>query len=216
MKKLSVFLVILSLLIFINTKSWALSFVLSTVDYSADQTMETGNMKMNSKVYYTPNKMRMEQEFSGMQQIMINRFDKHLVWTLMPQMKSYNETQIKPQDLPTEHNPNVKVEQTVVGKETINGLETTKTKITVTNNDGSKFEGFFWGTKDKIQVKMEGSALDKNGKTVNMKITLTNIKIAPQDPKLFEIPEGYVNASSGGGNGSNINVQEMLKNMKKR
>ena len=82
------------------------------------------------------------------------------------------------------------IEQSVVGTEKMNGVETTKSKIIMTGKDGSKMGGFMWTTKEGIQVKLDAIAIDKNSKD-RFKMELTNIKISKQDPALFEIPKGY-------------------------
>jgi hypothetical protein len=55
--------------------------------------------------------------------------------------------------------------------------------------DGSA-GGFMWFTKDGITMKMD--LLQKEGgKKSRMTMTLTHLKVGPQDPALFEIPAGY-------------------------
>jgi hypothetical protein len=74
-----------------------------------------------------------------------------------------------------------------VGKETLDGVETTKYKLVM--KDGSA-GGFMWFTKEGINMKMD--LLQKQGrKKTRMTMTWTNLKIELQDPALFEIPSGY-------------------------
>jgi hypothetical protein len=82
------------------------------------------------------------------------------------------------------------MERTEVGPETVNGVPTTKYKIIMTGADGTKLGGFQWVTNTGIQVKLD--ALSKEGgSTERIKVELTNLNIANQDPALFEIPKGY-------------------------
>jgi len=105
------------------------------------------------------------------------------------------------------------VEQTVVGNETVNGVQTTKYKMIATKKDGSKFGGFFWTTKDGIPMKMD--LLSKEGdKKMRIVSELTNLKVEKQNPALFEIPAGYTKNDMGAmmGQGGAPNIQEMMKN----
>jgi hypothetical protein len=86
-----------------------------------------------------------------------------------------------------------KIEQTVIGPETLNGVQTTKSKIIMTGPKGEKMGGFMWMTKENIMVKMDAIAIEKNQK-MRFKTELTNLKIGKQDASLFEIPPGYSKA----------------------
>ena len=191
------------------------------VDYSADSTMETEEgMTMKTRVYHSPGKQRLEMGGADGNVTIIRR-DKKVIWQLMGNM--YMET---PMNRPDAHDPqDMDVQQTAVGDETINGIKTTKYKVIATMKDGKKFGGFFWTTKDGITVKMD--LLYKEGdKKMRMANELTNLKIAKQDPKLFEIPPGYtkndmgammggMGAGKGKSKGGQPNMQEMMKGMGK-
>lgn len=161
------------------------------VEYSADRIMETEQMTMESKVYHAPGKVRTEMGGT----IMIMRFDKGVMWTLMPSEEMYMERSMtapegKGAPKAQDESGYTIDEQKVVGKEVVNGVETTKTKVVMTMSDGSKFGGFTWTSKEGIVVKMD--TLSKvDGKKMRMKMYLRNLKIGKQDPALFEIPPGY-------------------------
>jgi len=93
------------------------------------------------------------------------------------------------------HQPSIdlsdyQIERTEVGRETVNGLETTKYKVMMTAKDGKKLGGFQWIAPPGIQVKLD--AISKEGDSKErIKMELTNLTIGPQDPKLFEIPADY-------------------------
>ncbi len=179
------------------------------VDYSADSTMETeGGMTMKSRVYHSLGKQRMEMGGAGGNVTIIRR-DKKVMWQLIGNM--YMEMpmdQVESPDLTS-----MDVEQSVVGDETVNGVQTTKYKMIATKKDGSKFGGFFWATKDGIPVKMD--LLSKEGdRKMRMASELTNLKVEKQNPALFEIPAGYTKNDMGAmmGQGGAPNIQEMMKN----
>lgn len=168
------------------------------VEYSADSVMETAEISMKGRVYYTPARERREMVMGsgGEKMLTITRHDKKVAWTMMPAEKMYMETKItqaKSKDDPSSY----KIEQTVVGPETVNGVSTTKSKIIMTGAKGEKMGGFMWTTKDNIVVKMDAIAIDKKQKH-RFKTELTNLKVGKQDPKLFEVPAGYEKMSIPG------------------
>ena len=88
-------------------------------------------------------------------------------------------------------------EDTAMGEETLNGVKVTKYKTIATSTDGKKYGGFSWRTKEGINLKQD--LLYKEGNDKKRMLTeLSNLKIGKQDPKLFEIPEGFTKFDMGG------------------
>ena len=170
----------------------------ATVEYSADSQLETAEISMKGHVNYAPMRERREMVTDGGDKmITIMRADKKVAWILMPSEKMYMETNIAQAAGKDSTDPSqYKIEQTVVGPETLNGVQTTKSKIIMTGPKGQKMGGFMWMTKENIMVKMDAIAIEKNQK-MRFKTELTNLKIGKQDASLFEIPQGYSKASMG-------------------
>lgn len=167
------------------------------VEYSADSVMETAEISMKGRVHYTPTRERREMVMGGGDKMTtITRHDKKVAWTLMPAEKMYMESNIA-KTKSKDDLSSYKIEQTVVGPETVNGVKTTKSKIIMTGPKGEKMGGFMWTTKDNIVVKMDAIAIDKKQKH-RFKTELTNLKVGKQDPKLFEVPAGYEKMSIPG------------------
>lgn len=190
LKKAFAFFILLALSFLPNASS-AAGFEEPKVEYSADSYFEAEGMTMKSKVFHAPGKERRDME--GM--VMIVRQDKKVVWQLMPNMKKYMENPIDKADKKTEDLSDYKVEQTVIGPDTIEGLKTTKYKVVMTDKKGNRQTGLMWATKDGIMVRLEAEG-EHDGKKMKMKNYLRNVHIAKQDPKLFEIPAGYTSMGS--------------------
>jgi hypothetical protein len=159
------------------------------VEYSADTVMETADVAIRGKLYAAPNRERREYAERGQNMTMIMRADKKLAWMLMPEEKMYMEFDMSKQSR-SDDLSGWKIEQTVIGPETIDGIKTTKSKIVMTGPKGNKLAGFWWLTKENIIVKMDAISVDQ-GRKDRFKIQNKNIKIGKQDPKLFEVPAGY-------------------------
>ena len=179
-----------------------------TVEYSADSIMEHGEGTMNGKVYIAPGKERREMGAGAEKMVNITRNDKKVTWMLMAEDKMYMETKHSAAAPSKDDLSAYKIEQTVVGKETMNGVETTKSKIIMTGKDGSKMGGFMWMSKENIMVKMDAVSIEKGEKN-RFKTELTNVKIGKQDPALFEIPPGFQKMDMPGMD------MEAIKNMMK-
>jgi hypothetical protein len=160
------------------------------VDYSADSYMETAEGVIKGRVYASPGKERREYDQDGEKMAMILRQDKKVGWMLMSGEKMYMELNFAKQGSRKDDLNGWKIEQTMIGPETVNGVKTTKSKIIMTGPKGEKMGGFWWVTKDNIVVKMDAISVQKGSKD-RFKIELKELKVARQDPALFEIPAGY-------------------------
>lgn len=198
MKKILYFIVFTAIFsLSINT--WASEKMKeATVEYSADRTMESGQGSISGKVYHAlGGKERQEMTLQGTTQIMITRLDKKVVWSLMPAQKTYMEMSLEAstQQTGTDVN-NCDMNLNSLGDETVNGVKATNNKISMSCPDNSNFNGNIWVTKEGIMVKLD--AVGGQGSTQGrIKIDLKNLKIAKQDPGLFEIPAGYQKFSMG-------------------
>jgi len=168
------------------------------VEYSADTSMETAEISMKGHVNYTPTRERREMVTDGGDKMtMIVRHDKKVAWMLTPSEKMYMEMSLdQASNQARDDTSKYKIEQTVIGPETVNGVNTIKSKIIMTGPKGEKMGGFMWVTKENIVVKMDAIAVDKKDKK-RFKTELTDLKIGKQDSALFEIPPDYSKMSMG-------------------
>ena len=166
------------------------------VSYSADSYMESAEGVTQGKVYVANDLERREFNQDGQSMVMILRRDKKLVWMLMPDDQMYMEVKI-PKEGRADDLGNYKIDTTTIGPETVNGVETTKSKVIMTGPDNTKMGGFWWATREGIIVKMDAIAVDKNKKE-RFKIDLKNLEIGEQDPAMFEVPDTYTKLDMGG------------------
>jgi len=186
-------------------------FPMPKVDFSADSVTHLKGMNVPSqpgqpaapagkdmdipgKMYQSGEKSRQEVSMGGMQQTIINRRDKKVVWMIMPAQKTYMEFNADDPKMGKKEDfqnfwksHDAKLEK--IGKEDVNGVETTHSKVTIASAtpDGHAFSGEVWLTKDNIPMRMKTSP-SSGGEVV---MELSNLKVGKQDPSLFEVPEGY-------------------------
>jgi hypothetical protein len=167
-------------------------------EYSADATVENEEGTTQQKIFVTPTKERKEMlTGSGEGAVQIFRYDNKVMWMLMPSEHMYMEYGIAGGPSKGSDPSQWTYEDTAVGEDTMNGIRVTKYKTIATSTDGKKYGGFSWRTKEGINVKQD--LLYKEGNDKKRMLTeLSNLTIGRQDPKLFEIPEGFTKFDMGG------------------
>ena len=167
-------------------------------EYSADATVENEEGTTKQKIFVTPTKERKELlTGSGEGAVQIFRYDNKVMWMLMPSEKMYMEHSIGGGPSKGSDTSQWTYEDTAMGEETLNGLRVTKYKTIATSTDGKKYGGFSWRTREGINVKQDLLYKEGNDKK-RMMTELSNLQIGSQDPRLFEIPEGFTKFDMGG------------------
>jgi len=173
------------------------------VEYSAERLIsaEDGgrNMQVSAQVNYARGMERDELEMHGQRMTQILRHDKQLAWILMPEQHGYMEVSYAKQaqycNWPCVNVEKAKLAEgkgyTDLGRETVNGVEATKYKIICVDKNGNTTDGLFWVADNGVVVKMDFDTVVKSGQRHHAIIELRHLKIAKQDPGLFEIPAGY-------------------------
>jgi uncharacterized protein DUF4412 len=167
-------------------------------EYSADATVENEEGTTKQKIFVTPTKERKEMlTGSGEGAVQIFRYDNKVMWMLMPSENMYMEYPIGGGPSKGSDSSQWTYEDAAMGEETLNGVRVTKYKTIATSTDGKKYGGFSWRTREGINVKQD--LLYKEGNEKKRMLTeLSNLQIGRQDPKLFEIPEGFNKFDMGG------------------
>jgi hypothetical protein len=172
-----------------SMSAWSAPLGRPQVEFSADAVVQTEEETMEQRLFSTPTKERREVLTRGGDgAVQIFRFDKNLLWQLMPSEKMYMEHGMGKN--PSKDASQWDVTETVVGDEVLNGMKVTKYKTIATSTDGKKYGGFSWRTKEGISIKTDLLYKEGNEKH-RMATELKNVKIGRQDPKLFEIPDGF-------------------------
>ena len=167
-------------------------------EYSADATVENEEGSTKQKIFVTPTKERKEMlTGSGEGAVQIFRYDNKVMWMLMPSENMYMEHSLGGGPSKASDTSQWTYEDTAMGEETLNGVRVTKYKTIATSTDGKKYGGFSWRTREGINLKQD--LLYKEGNEKKRMLTeLSNLQVGSQDPKLFEIPDGFTKFDMGG------------------
>lgn len=158
-----------------------------TVAYSAERVLETEQGSFTQRLHYACGKERSETDMGGLRSVVILRPDRGLGWMLMPAQRTYQQLDLAHARQQAGSAPAADVEVERVGTEIVAGREATKYRL-VARDEGAG--GFVWFTAEGIPVQMD--LLSRQGRRqTRIKVSLRNLQIGPQDPALFELPEGY-------------------------
>ena len=160
------------------------------VDYAGDLLMKAGDENLTGKVYHSAaGKDRREVTVRGHTQTTVLRYDKKLIYLLIPEGKLYSQAELSNAQGPMAGLEGGKVTRTQEANEIINGEKTTRYKVTYTAKDGRSSDALMWLTHDDIVMKMVGGKDKEDDKGFTME--LKNLKRTAQDAKLFELPSDY-------------------------
>ena len=123
-----------------------------------------------------------------MQQTILLRSDGR-GWVVVPTLKSYVEFGWASA---LAELGEAAVLSTPVGEETVAGQKTTKYRIEHTTRDGTEVDGWLWRTADGVVMKLDGNVRPSRGRPAQVQMYLSNLRKAPQDSSLFELPQGFV------------------------
>ena len=139
------------------------------------------------KMYARPQMFRMDMDEKGEQMSMIMRFDRDVMWTVMPKQKSYMELSLKLGKSFSDRlrDPKAKVEREDLGRERVGQYNCTKYRVRVTS-EGETYTGIIWAAQELngFPVKMT----DEKGEAV---VEFQDIQLTAPELSLFEPPAGY-------------------------
>ena len=161
-------------------------------EYSAASAIQTPKGVQHGRVWRTPTALRHEMTNDPRGNTLIAQLDRKVAWLLVPEQKLAVELALDNFGLPAELLTGSGIKQTPVGQETVAGLRTTKVRVErePKANANGRFDGHVWTTAEGIIMKVVGSG-ENQGKRGDVNMSFSDVKIARQDPALFELPAGY-------------------------
>ncbi len=151
------------------------------MDFNADMVSRAPQGIMTVRIYVSGEKSRVEMPGG----VSISRMDKKVAWVLMPEQGMYIEQPIDTRTaISTQDKVEGEIERTAEGKETVNGMATTKYRVTF--ETGGRRDSVFQWIDDANHFPVKTAAIDGSWWS-----EFRNIKTGPQDPALFELPSGY-------------------------
>ena len=162
--------------------------------FSADQIHTVGKKTTTGKVYAIEKALRTEAEQNGKKSISIMRFDRKVMWILMPDQKMYLEMGNFGAGVAefASTMQGSKVDRTALGSEQVGAYHCDKSRVQVTY-EGKQYTSIEWAAKE-----LNGFVVKRQSEKGDWSTEYQNVQLGPQNPSLFEIPAGYQKLNLGG------------------
>ena len=159
----------------------------SSVGFSAVRTLVIDGKSYVGRMVAMPGRERHEQKIEGFSPVFLLRSDRPLAEVVLAQLHTIVQFAL-PAELRVFGRPELKKKP--VGRETVNGVATTKYAVDETVPEGHA-TGALWLSAEGIPMRLAGKFAKQNGKTADVRWELSAVKIGPQPADLFEAPAGY-------------------------
>lgn len=154
--------------------------------FSAERTLVIDGHTYRGKVWAMPGKERHEQAILGLQPVFLLRGDSPFAEVVLTSIKTVVQFEIPPELRLLNA---AALAQHPVGRETVNGIATTKYAIDKSIPEGHA-EGMLWLSGDGIPMRLAGTFTNAKGKASTIRWELSGVKTGPLPAALFNAPEG--------------------------
>jgi outer membrane lipoprotein-sorting protein len=167
-----------------------LPFLASQSEYSATRIIETHEGDFEQKVNWTPDKVRTETSIGGVALLNIVRDDLGVMWIANPMLGRCLEQPVESIDEMTQLGGQYTADEVTykeLGKETVDGLATTKYEVSADDTEIGPHKAYMWTTAENILVRMEMETVAE-GTELKFTMRLVELELGAQDDALFESP----------------------------
>jgi len=166
----------------------------AAVAYRADRVLTIGEQRFPGKLIAIPGRQRHEQAVAGLMQVAILDFRASLGYFIVPAVSAYLDFPI---GTALQELSDPDLVGSPQGSAQVNGVATTKYRVSHRAPDGTRIEGFVWLTAAGIPMRGDGAVIDPKGKRTPVSWELSNLQEGPQDPQLFAPPRGFYRLPAG-------------------
>lgn len=165
------------------------------VGYTAERALTVNGQRFDGILYAVPGFQRHEQLVGGMQQAAILDLGAGHGYFIVPAVRSFIDFPID-QALRELSAPDVL--GAPAGTERVGGMVTTKYRVNHRGTDGTRIEGMVWLSANGIPMRADGAVIETNGRRTPVSWALSNVRVGPQDPGLFALPDGFYRLPASG------------------
>ena len=159
----------------------------ASVPYSATRTVSIDGRDYLDKVFHVPGKEREDVNVGGIPMDFILDLDRAHAAVILPALVSYVEIPLPPLLAQLDRH---RLDGKAVGEDQIDGVPATKYRLDYTASDGTRGNGFLWLSRDNILLRIEGKMARRHRRPTRISMTLSDLKLGPQDRGLFMVPKG--------------------------
>jgi len=175
-------------ILLLSTAAFARVLGDSAVAYSADRVLSVNGQHYDGVLHAMPGFQRHEQTMAGIEQVAIFNLDAGRGYYVVPSVRTYIDFPI---ELAVRELGTPDLLGAPAGTERQGGVVTTKYRVDHRAADGTRIEGFVWLAASGIPMRGEGAVIEAGGRRTPVSWRLTNVRVEPQDPALFQPPGGF-------------------------
>jgi hypothetical protein len=157
------------------------------IGFSADRTLVIDGHTYIGKIWTMPGEERHEQAIQAFRPVFLLRADSPIGEVVLPQLRTIVQFVVPP-ELRLLGNAGLK--RRPLGRETVNGIATTRYAIDETIPEGHA-SGTLWLSREDIPMKLVGTLVGRKGKVAKVRWELSHVRIGPQPAALFRAPHGF-------------------------
>ena len=147
------------------------------------------NRTITLQEYRAPGRARIEMVEQGQTIVMLLDEPAGTAYLLLPDFRLYGRVSLETYRKRAWEALDL-VQYELDGTESVLGQPTTRYRIEWTDPDGRRGHGLHWVTKDGVPIKMD-IQYDGGQRSERVVAELRDLKVAPIDPAMFELPKGF-------------------------
>jgi hypothetical protein len=155
--------------------------------FSADRILVIDGKTYHGRMWTMPGMERHEQDLNGIPAAFVLHSDTPIADLVLPKLHTVVEFTLPP-ELHLFADP--RLTRKPVGRETVDGIATTKYAIDETVPEGHG-EGSLWLSDNGIPMKLDGTFTRTSGRVAHLHWELTHVQFGPQPASLFEAPHDF-------------------------
>lgn len=160
--------------------------------YTADFTVSSDKGTYTGTVWHAKGRERRDFATQGGGQTILLRRDTDSAYLMKPSSRWYVGLGFQAVGSLAGGIDALTVERKRLREEGIGNIHATRYKVTATGPKGARFDGDGWFSKEDILVRAAGVLTEPGGKTSEVEITLSDLKVGRVDERVFELPAGWL------------------------
>jgi len=158
------------------------------VSYAADLTMQADGQTITGRVHGDRGIERREIRHPGGTEILLIDRATRTGLLLLPQEQAFVSLDFH--EIEGAGMDQLQWTTTREGEDRVQGIRATRYRVEGRSPDGSRASGHAWVTPEGVVVRQD-LLIDTQERNGRVSMTLTNLRVGPQDPSLFLPPEGW-------------------------
>lgn len=162
------------------------------VAYTADFTVSSDKGTYSGTVWHAQGRERRDFGTRGGSQTVLLRRDTDSAYLMKPANRWYVGLGFQAVGALAGGIDSLVVDRRRLREEGVGNIHATRYKVAATGPKGARFDGDGWFTKDDILVRAAGVLTEPGGKTSEVEMTLSGLKVGRVDERVFELPAGWL------------------------